>query len=144
MTISPEIDGAEEIIRYAVSKGITVALGHSNADYETTVKAIAAGATQSTHTFNAARSFHHREPGIVGAVLTDPNVYCENDLRLCTSPSCNSQADLYDQRIGADNHGQRFHNCYRNGYERICSKTVLHGMLLTVRVEGQTERFWAA
>ena len=77
MTISPEIDGAEEIIRYAVSKGITVALGHSNADYETTVKAIAAGATQSTHTFNAARSFHHREPGIVGAVLTDPNVYCE-------------------------------------------------------------------
>ena len=77
MTVSPEMDNAEEIIKYAVSKGITVSLGHTNADYETTRRAIKAGATQATHTFNAARPYHHREPGILGAVLTDSEVTCE-------------------------------------------------------------------
>lgn len=77
ITVSPEMESAEEIIKYAVSKGLTVSLGHSNADYETTRRAIEAGATQATHTFNAARPYHHREPGILGAVLTDSEVTCE-------------------------------------------------------------------
>lgn len=77
ITVSPEMEYAEEIIKYAVSKGITVSLGHTDADYETTQRAIKAGATQATHTFNAMRAFNHREPGVLGAVLTNPDVKCE-------------------------------------------------------------------
>ena len=77
ITVSPEMDNAEEIVKYAVSKGLTVSLGHSDADYETTRCAIETNATQATHTFNAACPYHHREPGILGAVLTDPEVTCE-------------------------------------------------------------------
>lgn len=77
ITVSPEMENAEEIIRYAVSKGITVSLGHTDADYETTRRVIEAGATQATHTFNAVRAYHHREPGVLGAVLTNPEVVCE-------------------------------------------------------------------
>lgn len=77
ITISPEINNAEEIIRHAVSKGIVVSMGHTNADFETTQKAIAAGATQATHTFNVMRPYNHREPGVLGAVLLNPQVKCE-------------------------------------------------------------------
>ena len=77
ITVSPEMEQAEEFIKYAVEKGLTVTLGHSDADYETTRRAIEAGATQATHTFNAVRPYHHREPGIIGAVLTDQDVTCE-------------------------------------------------------------------
>lgn len=77
ITVSPEMEDAENIIQHAVSRGLTVSLGHTDADYETTRRAIKAGASQATHTFNAARAYNHREPGILGAVLTDPEVTCE-------------------------------------------------------------------
>jgi len=71
MTIAPELDGAIELIRTATVRGICVSLGHSDADFATTERAIAAGATHATHTFNAMRPLAHRDPGILGAVLTD-------------------------------------------------------------------------
>lgn len=77
ITISPELKNAQEAINYLVKNNIVVSLGHSNANYLQTKKAISAGATLSTHTFNAMASIHHREPNIIGAVLTDDNVYCE-------------------------------------------------------------------
>ena len=77
MTLAPELPGAISIIKYAQSKGVRVSLGHTNASYEDAKAAIQAGATHVTHLFNAMRLFHHRDPGIVGAVLEDPNVSIE-------------------------------------------------------------------
>ena len=74
MTIAPELAGAQETIRYTSGLGVQTSLGHSDASYEETTAAIAAGARHATHTFNAMRPLGHRDPGILGAVLTDPRV----------------------------------------------------------------------
>ena len=74
MTIAPELDGAMEIIAAAARRGVLVSLGHSDADRDTTRAAIAAGARHATHTFNAMRPLRHRDPGIVGEVLTNPQL----------------------------------------------------------------------
>ncbi len=77
ITVAPEIDGGIEFIKYAVGKfEVKVSLGHTDATYEQTIKAIEAGASIITHLYNGMRGFHHREPGIVGATLTE-NVYAE-------------------------------------------------------------------
>jgi N-acetylglucosamine-6-phosphate deacetylase len=71
MTIAPELDGALEVIAEAARRGVCVSLGHSDADLPTSQRGIAAGARHATHTFNAMRPLDHRDPGILGAVLTD-------------------------------------------------------------------------
>jgi N-acetylglucosamine-6-phosphate deacetylase len=71
MTIAPELEGAPEVIAEAARRGVCVSLGHSDADFEATQRGITAGARHATHTFNAMRPLDHREPGILGAVLTD-------------------------------------------------------------------------
>ena len=71
MTIAPEIPGAIETIHHGRTLGVHFSLGHSDATYQEAAQGIAAGATHATHTFNAMRAFDHREPGILGAVLTD-------------------------------------------------------------------------
>jgi N-acetylglucosamine-6-phosphate deacetylase len=77
MTIAPEVPGALDLIRHAVSVGVKVSLGHSNALAAETLAAIDAGATSATHTFNAMRALDHREPGILGIVLDDDRVFAE-------------------------------------------------------------------
>ncbi len=78
VTIAPEVDGGIDFIKEVTEKTDVVAsLGHSSADYETAVKGIKAGATHATHTFNAMSGLNHRDPGLVGAVLTNDNVFCE-------------------------------------------------------------------
>lgn len=77
LTLAPEMPGSLDVISYAVQQGLTVSMGHTNATYDEARAAIAAGATQSTHTFNAMRALNHREPGVLGAALTDPHVTCE-------------------------------------------------------------------
>jgi len=71
LTIAPELDGAMEVIAEASRRGVCVSLGHSDADLRTSERGIAAGARHATHTFNAMRPLNHRDPGILGAVLTD-------------------------------------------------------------------------
>lgn len=71
MTIAPELPGAEETIRRARALGVRSSLGHSDATYDEACAAIRAGAEHATHTFNAMRALDHRNPGILGAVLTD-------------------------------------------------------------------------
>ena len=71
MTIAPELPGALEVIAAAAKRGVCVSLGHSDADSAATRAAIQAGAQHATHTFNAMRPLGHRDPGIVGTVLTD-------------------------------------------------------------------------
>lgn len=71
LTIAPELPGALEVIAEASRRGVCVSLGHSDADLEATQAAVEAGARHATHTFNAMRPLHHRDPGIIGQVLTD-------------------------------------------------------------------------
>jgi N-acetylglucosamine-6-phosphate deacetylase len=52
-------------------------VGHSNATAAETRAGIAAGAVSATHTFNAMRPLDHREPGILGVVLTTDSLYAE-------------------------------------------------------------------
>ncbi len=77
MTIAPELPGAVELTAHATARGVRVSLGHSNATAAETKAAIAAGATSATHTFNAMRPLDHREPGVLGTVLTDDSVFAE-------------------------------------------------------------------
>ena len=77
ITIAPEEDGAIELIREGVRRGIHISLGHTVSDYETAKAAIDAGARGATHTFNAMKPYDHRDTGVLGAVLTDDRVYCE-------------------------------------------------------------------
>jgi len=75
--IAPELSNSLEAIRYLVEKKIVVSIAHTDATYEQTVVAINNGCSRATHVFNAMRAFTHREPGVVGAVLTDRRVFCE-------------------------------------------------------------------
>jgi N-acetylglucosamine-6-phosphate deacetylase len=77
MTLAPELPGAVELTAHATSRGIRVSVGHSNATAAETRAAIAAGAVSATHTFNAMRALDHREPGILGVVLTDDYLFSE-------------------------------------------------------------------
>lgn len=77
ITIAPELSGAIDAIRFLTERGIYVSLGHSDATYEDTIKAVMAGASQVTHLFNGMRSFHHREPGIIGASLSEDSIKCQ-------------------------------------------------------------------
>ena len=75
ISIAPENEGSEKFVR-TVKPYVKVAAGHTDADYETMVKAIGWGVSQLTHSFNAMRGLHHRNPGAIGAAI-DSDIYCE-------------------------------------------------------------------
>ncbi len=75
-TVAPEIEGNMEFIKEA-SKLMTVALGHTTADYDTAVKGFEAGARNVTHTFNTMNSIHHRNPSLQCAAFERDDVTCE-------------------------------------------------------------------
>jgi N-acetylglucosamine-6-phosphate deacetylase len=77
VTIAPELPGALELIASSVAEGVVVAVGHTDADYEQTRAAFSAGARHAVHFFNAMRPFSHRDPGVIGAVLTEPEMTAE-------------------------------------------------------------------
>jgi len=71
MTLAPEADPGLAVTRLLAGRGVTVALGHTTATCAEAVAAADAGARLVTHLFNGMGPFHHREPGVVGAALTD-------------------------------------------------------------------------
>jgi N-acetylglucosamine-6-phosphate deacetylase len=71
LTIAPEIPGAMEVIAEAARRNVCVSMGHSDAEMAIAREAVKAGARHATHTFNAMRPLDHRDPGIIGEVLTD-------------------------------------------------------------------------
>ena len=77
VTLAPERSGALAAVRRIVDAGAVAAVGHTEATYEQTQAAIAAGATVGTHLFNAMRPIHTREPGPVIALLEDSRVTVE-------------------------------------------------------------------
>lgn len=74
MTVAPEIRGATDLIKRLRKNKVVVSMGHTDAAYEQAKRGIDAGVTHATHIFNAMRSLHQRQPGAVGAVLTDDRV----------------------------------------------------------------------
>ena len=79
ITLAPEIEVAEEFIKY-VSKNypdVLLSIGHSNASYAETKESFSWGISHATHLFNAMNPLHHRKPGIVGAVLEDDKISCD-------------------------------------------------------------------
>jgi len=75
ITVSPEVPGVVDMIG-KISQDVVVAIGHSGADYETSMEAIRRGARCITHTFNAMRLFHQHQPAIMGAAL-ESDCWCE-------------------------------------------------------------------
>jgi N-acetylglucosamine-6-phosphate deacetylase len=69
LTLAPEIEGHDEIIRFLVRRGIRAQIGHSSGTYDEAVAALQLGASGFTHLYNAMSSLHHRAPGIAGAAL---------------------------------------------------------------------------
>lgn len=74
VTLAPEAEGAIEFIRECPAQ---VSIGHTDADYDTCMRAIEAGASSLTHTYNAMPGIHHRAPGPIGAASDSEGVYCE-------------------------------------------------------------------
>ena len=77
ITIAPELPGADEAIDAFVAAGVRVAVGHTEADFETAARAFDRGASILTHAYNAMNGIHHRAPGPVVAALSDPRVTLE-------------------------------------------------------------------
>ena len=77
LTMAPEMAGGMDLLRAAVAAGVRVSLGHSGATYEQSLEAIAAGARHATHLFNRMSPMSHRDPGLVGAVLSSEDIAAE-------------------------------------------------------------------
>ncbi|WP_424768087.1 N-acetylglucosamine-6-phosphate deacetylase [Paenibacillus sp. sgz302251] len=77
LTLAPEKAGATQLISWLAEQGIVAACGHTDAVYDQIIAAADAGLTQAVHTYNAMRALHHREPGTLGAVLTEHRIFSE-------------------------------------------------------------------
>lgn len=75
VTLAPEMTTPDMIGKLAKA-GVIVAAGHTNAAYDDIVTAYQHGLTGFTHLFNAMSPLAAREPGVVGAALSDPDSYC--------------------------------------------------------------------
>lgn len=76
-SLSPKDETTLEAIKFLKENGVVVSVGHSAVNFDDVQKAIKAGLSHSTHTYNGMRGFTHREPGVVGAVLTNDAVMAE-------------------------------------------------------------------
>ena len=77
LTIAPELDGATDLITWLSQQGVAVSIGHSAAMLEEARAGYAAGATSTTHLFNAMTGIDHRAPGVAVAALLDDDAYVE-------------------------------------------------------------------
>lgn len=76
-SLSPKDETTLEAIKFLKENGVVVSVGHSAVNFDDVQKAIKAGLSHSTHIYNGMRGFTHREPGVVGAVLTNDAVMAE-------------------------------------------------------------------
>jgi N-acetylglucosamine-6-phosphate deacetylase len=77
VTLAPELPGALELIHFLVQRGIVVSAGHTEASCAQVMAAAQAGLSRVTHLYNGMSSFDHRNPGIIGAALTNDAIYAE-------------------------------------------------------------------
>ncbi len=115
MTVAPELPGADAVIRQLLDRGVVVSAGHTNATAEEAHEAFDLGVSAATHLFNAMRPFRSRDPGIVGAALTRPDVFiqiivdghhlADETVRLVWSAAGGRTALVSDATAGAANGG---------------------------------------
>ena len=77
MSLSPHTEQSIETIKFLKENGVIVSVGHSAAKFNDVMKAVDAGLSHSTHTFNGMRGINHREPGVAGAVLISDKINAE-------------------------------------------------------------------
>lgn len=77
MTIAPEKPGGLDAVKELAHCGVVPAIGHTSADFDTTVSAFSHGARILTHSFNGMRGIHHRAPGPVVAALRESRIWLE-------------------------------------------------------------------
>ncbi|AJY76004.1 N-acetylglucosamine-6-phosphate deacetylase [Paenibacillus beijingensis] len=77
LTLAPETEGAAELIGWLAEQGIVAACGHTDATYEQIIAAADAGLRSAVHTYNAMTGLHHRNPGTLGAVMSDGRISAE-------------------------------------------------------------------
>jgi len=77
VSMAPEVKNNRSFIKPLREKGVVVSIGHSDATYEEALRSFTEGISHATHLFNAMSGYHHREPGVIGAVLDSPEVTAE-------------------------------------------------------------------
>lgn len=77
VTLAPELDKKAQALKYLKRHQIVASMGHSNASYDEAKGAIRAGYSHATHLFNAMPPWHHRQPGLAGAILESSSVTAE-------------------------------------------------------------------
>ncbi len=77
VTLAPEIPGSLGAVAWLKERGVSASIGHSDATYEQALAGFEAGITHATHTYNGMRGLHHREPGVLGAILATPGIWAE-------------------------------------------------------------------
>ena len=75
VTLAPELPNAGKYIAELKERGILAAAGHTDATFEEMRQAIPLGMTMVTHVYNAMAPFLARQPGVIGAALTESGVY---------------------------------------------------------------------
>ena len=77
VTLAPEVEGGLGLVKHLNNIGVVASVGHTGGKYADVVNAVAAGATNVTHTYNAQTGLHHREAGVVGAAMLLDELNCE-------------------------------------------------------------------
>ncbi len=77
VTLAPEKEYALDAVSFFTGRGVSVSVGHTEADCDTTVEALRRGANRATHLYSAMPPMHHRAPGSVPPLLLDDNVFVE-------------------------------------------------------------------
>ncbi|KFI79249.1 N-acetylglucosamine-6-phosphate deacetylase [Bifidobacterium mongoliense] len=147
ITIAPELPHGLEAIRRFSQAGVLPAIGHCDADYDTTKRGIDAGARILTHVFNAMNGIHHREPGPIPAVLEDSRVQVEliNDGFHVQNPVAKLAFALFADRIALITDSMAATGCpdgaytlgklavtVKQGHARLVSNGAIAGSTLTL------------
>lgn len=77
VSLAPEVEGGNELVAYLKETNVVASLGHTASGYKDVENAVAAGASNVTHTYNAQKAYHHRDIGTVGAALLFDELNCE-------------------------------------------------------------------
>lgn len=100
IALAPERTGVEAFVKQVSDEGVVVSLGHSDATFQQASAAVEAGGSVFVHAYNGMSGLNHREPGMVGALLTLHDVYAE---LICDGYHVHPKAaDLAVQKVGHD------------------------------------------
>lgn len=76
LTLAPEVPRNLAAIPDLLASGVIISMGHSDASYDEALEAAAAGVRCATHAYNGMRGLHHRDPGVLGAILSQADICC--------------------------------------------------------------------